>query len=145
MRQVLPVVPAKHNPHDLIFKSCKSLGWLKYKFYLLLCTFKSVLQYNVRMLIPMGEIAIFWFQIHITNGLNCMHRKWHPGNQYMVKSAEHRMRSNLELLPVMNDKSRPHYISALKKVVPYKRILSHQYIFFLHIPNISASFDGIIW
>ena len=26
MRQVLPVVPAKHNPHYLIFKSCKSLG-----------------------------------------------------------------------------------------------------------------------
>lgn len=26
MRQVLPVVPAKHNPHYLIFKSCKSTG-----------------------------------------------------------------------------------------------------------------------
>jgi hypothetical protein len=36
----------------------------------------------------------------------------------MVKSAENRMRSNLELLPVMNVKSRPQYISALKKVVP---------------------------
>jgi hypothetical protein len=35
----------------------------------------------------------------------------------MVKSAENRMRSNLELLPVMNVKSRPQYISALKKVV----------------------------
>ena len=34
------------------------------------------------------EIAIFWFQIHITNGLNSLHRKWHTGNQYMVKSAE---------------------------------------------------------
>ena len=44
----------------------------------------------------MVEIAIFWFQIHITNGLNFMHRKWHTGNQYMVKSAENRMRSNLE-------------------------------------------------
>jgi hypothetical protein len=33
----------------------------------------------------------------------------------MVKSAENRMRSNLELLPVINVKSRPHYISALKK------------------------------
>ena len=33
---------------------------------------------------------------HITNGLNFMHRKWHTGNQYMVKSAENRMRSNLE-------------------------------------------------
>ena len=33
----------------------------------------------------------------------------------MVKSAENRMRSNLELLPVMNVKSRPQYISALKK------------------------------
>jgi hypothetical protein len=32
----------------------------------------------------------------------------------MVKSAENRMRSNLELLPVMNVKSRPQYISALK-------------------------------
>jgi hypothetical protein len=60
----------------------------------------------------MVEIAIFWFQIHITNGLNFMHRKWHTGNQYMVKSAENRMRSNLELLPVMNVKSRPRYISA---------------------------------
>ena len=47
-----------------------------------------------------------------------MHRKRHTGNQYMVKSAENRMRSNLELLPVMNVKSRPQYISALKKVVP---------------------------
>jgi hypothetical protein len=44
-----------------------------------------------------------------------MHRKWHTGNQYMAKSAENRMRSNLELLPVMNVKSRPQYISALKK------------------------------
>jgi hypothetical protein len=56
-------------------------------------------------------IAIFWFQIHITNGLNFMYRKWHTGNQYMVKSAENRMRSNLELLSVMNVKSRPQYIS----------------------------------
>jgi hypothetical protein len=54
----------------------------------------------------MVEIAIFWFQIHITNGLNFMHRKWYTGNQYMVKSAENRMRSNLELLPVTNVKSR---------------------------------------
>jgi hypothetical protein len=52
----------------------------------------------------MVEIAIFWFQIHITNGLNSLHRKWHTGNQYMDKSAENRMRSNLELLPVMNVK-----------------------------------------
>ena len=62
----------------------------------------------------MVEIAIFWFQIHITNGLNFMHRKWHTGNQYMVKSAENWMRSNLELLPVINVKSRPWYISAQK-------------------------------
>jgi hypothetical protein len=53
----------------------------------------------------MVEIVIFWFQIHITNGLNSLHRKWHTGNQYMVKSAENRMRSNLELLPVMNVKN----------------------------------------
>jgi hypothetical protein len=32
MRQVLPVVPAKQNPHYLIFKSCKSFGWLKRNF-----------------------------------------------------------------------------------------------------------------
>ena len=62
----------------------------------------------------MVEIAIFWYQIHITNGLNFMHRKWYTGNQYMVKSAENWMRSNLELLPVINVKSRPRYISALK-------------------------------
>ena len=49
-----------------------------------------------------------------TNGLNSLHRKRHTRNQYMVKSAENRMRSNLELLPVMNVKSRPQYISALK-------------------------------
>jgi hypothetical protein len=66
----------------------------------------------------MVEIAIFWFQIHITNGLNFMHRKWHTGNQYMVQSAENRMRSNLELLPIINVKSRPRYISALKKSRP---------------------------
>ena len=66
----------------------------------------------------MVEIAIFWFQIHITNGLKFMHRKWYTGNQYMVKSAENWMRSNLELLPVINVKSRPRYISALKKDVP---------------------------
>jgi hypothetical protein len=62
----------------------------------------------------MVEIAIFWFHIHITNGLNFMHRKWYTGNQYMVKSAENRMCSNLELLPVINVKSRPRYISAQK-------------------------------
>ena len=44
---------------------------------------------------------------YITNGLNFMHRKWHTGNQYMVKSAENRMRSNLELLPVINVKVVP--------------------------------------
>jgi hypothetical protein len=36
----------------------------------------------------------------------------------MVKSAENRMRSNLELLPIINVKSRPRYISALKKSSP---------------------------
>jgi hypothetical protein len=36
----------------------------------------------------------------------------------MVNSAENRMRSNLELLPVINVKSRSRYISALQKVVP---------------------------
>jgi hypothetical protein len=38
----------------------------------------------------MVEIAIFWFEIHITNSLNFMQRKWHTGNQYIVKSAENR-------------------------------------------------------
>ena len=52
----------------------------------------------------MVEIAIFWFQIHITNGLNSLHRKWHTINQYRVTTAENRMCSNLELLPVMNVK-----------------------------------------
>ena len=52
----------------------------------------------------MLEIAIFWFQIHITNGLNSLHRKWRTGNQYRVTAVEIRMRSNLELLPVMNVK-----------------------------------------
>jgi hypothetical protein len=37
---------------------------------------------------------------HITNGLNSLHRKWYTGNQYMVKSAENRMRSNLKVIPV---------------------------------------------
>ena len=60
----------------------------------------------------MVEIPIFWFQIHITNGLNFMHRKWYTGNQYMAKYAENRMRSNLELLPVTKVKSR--YILAQK-------------------------------
>ena len=67
----------------------------------------------------MVEIAIFWFQIHITYSLNFMHRKWYTGNQYMAKSAENRMRSNMELLPVINVTSRPRYISALNKGVPY--------------------------
>jgi hypothetical protein len=47
---------------------------------------------------------VFWFLIHITNGLNSLHRKWHTGNQYRVKSTENRISSNLELLPVMNVK-----------------------------------------
>jgi hypothetical protein len=72
------------------------------------------------------EIAIFWFQIHITNGLNFMHWKWHTGNQYMVKSAENRMCSYLEILPVINVKSRPRYISALRKRRP--RYISAQKI-----------------
>jgi hypothetical protein len=49
----------------------------------------------------------------------------------MVKSAEKRMRSNLELLPVINVKSRPRYISALTKSRP--RYISEQKI------------DGWIW
>ena len=68
--------------------------------------------------LTMVEIAIFSFRIHMTNGLNFMHRKWHNGNKYMGKSAENRMRSNLELLPVINVKSPPRYISALKKSRP---------------------------
>ena len=36
----------------------------------------------------------------------------------MLKSAENWMRSNLELLPVINVKSRPRYVSALTKVLP---------------------------
>ena len=39
------------------------------------------------------------------------------GNQYMVKSAENRMCSNLELLPVINVKS-PIYLSPKKKSSP---------------------------
>jgi hypothetical protein len=62
----------------------------------------------------MVEIAIFWFQIHMTNGLNFMHWKWYTGNQYMVKSAGNRMRSNLELLPDTNVKCHPRYILAQK-------------------------------
>jgi hypothetical protein len=31
-----------------------------------------------------------------------MHRKWRTKNQYMVKSTENLMRSNLDLFPVMN-------------------------------------------
>ena len=36
----------------------------------------------------------------------------------VITSAENRMHSNLELLPVVNVKRRPQYISALQKVVP---------------------------
>jgi hypothetical protein len=67
----------------------------------LIIVFTSILHLFYRTIIwdevpAMVEITIFWFQIHITNGLNSLHRKWHTGNQYMVKSAENRMRSNLE-------------------------------------------------
>ena len=51
----------------------------------------------------------------------------------MVKSAENRMRSNLELFPVINVKSRPRYISALKKSRP--RYISAQ--------KISTLFDAL--
>jgi hypothetical protein len=54
-------VPAKQNSHYLIFKSCKSLGLLKQKFYLLLCAIWSVLQYNVRMLIQCMKIVSRYF------------------------------------------------------------------------------------
>ena len=36
----------------------------------------------------------------------------------MVKFAENRMRNNLELLPVINVKSRPRCISGLKNLSP---------------------------
>ena len=86
-------------------------AWIKYYY--------NIIYYIIWDEVPtMVEISIFWFQIHITNGLNFMHRKWHTGNQYMVKSAKNRMRSNLELLPVIHVKSRPRYISALKKSRP---------------------------
>jgi hypothetical protein len=54
-------VPAKQNSHYLIFKSCKSLGLLKQKFYLLLCAIWSELQYNVRMLIQCMKIVSRYF------------------------------------------------------------------------------------
>ena len=54
-------MPAKQNSHYLIFKSCKSLGLLKQKFYLLLCAIWSVLQYNVRMLIQCMKIVSRYF------------------------------------------------------------------------------------
>jgi hypothetical protein len=44
----------------------------------------------------------------------------------MVKSAENRMCSYLEILPVINVKSRPRYISALRKRRP--RYISAQKI-----------------
>ena len=53
------------------------------------------------------------YGIHITNGQNSTHRKPIQG-----VSAEIRMHSNLELLTLMNVKSRPRYISTLEKVVP---------------------------
>ena len=81
----------------------------------------------------MVEIAIFSFQIHITNGLNFMHRKWYTGNQYMVKSAENRMRNNLELFPVINVKRRPRYIAALKKKSsPIYRCPKNLYTILMH-------------
>jgi hypothetical protein len=54
-----------------------------------------------------GTKSQLWFQIRITNGLNFMHQKWYTGNQYMVKSAENRMRSNLERWPL--DSPKVHY------------------------------------
>jgi hypothetical protein len=98
-----------NNMHQVYLKSkdwkakqFKVLGEIKTKFLL---PGRYILLWDEVQ--TMVEIAILWFQIHITNALN-------TGNQYMVKSAENRMRSNLELLPVINVKSRPRYISALK-------------------------------
>ena len=86
----------------------------------------------------MVEIAIFWFQIHITNGF--MHRKWHTGNQYMVKSAENRMRSNLELPLVINAKRRPRYISALKKKLsPIYHCPKNLYTILMHWMSVKLS------
>ena len=61
----------------------------------------------------------------------------------MAKSAENRMRSNLELLPVINVKSRPRYISALQKVVPdiYRPKKSQHYFDALNERKIGRSFS----
>jgi hypothetical protein len=47
----------------------------------------------------MVEIAIFWFQIHITYGLNSLNRKWRIGNQYRVTAAEIRHALSRVVIP----------------------------------------------
>ena len=86
LQAIMDIVPA---PLKQLYHICCSLAYTRVG--------RENLQNLIWDEVPtMVEIAIFWFQIHITNGLNSLHQKWHTGNQYMVKSAEYRMRSDLE-------------------------------------------------
>jgi hypothetical protein len=63
----------------------------------------------------------------------------------MVKSAENRMRSNLELLPVINVKSHPRYISAQKVISPTVGGIFLRFDVTSLTPYIGSSFFGFHW
>ena len=121
LREIMPIATLITPPMRL-----KNRGWLvRYRMTEILplnqvttgCVSGHCLSLGIICLYPiiwdevptMVEIAIFWFQIHITNGLNFMHRKWHTGNQYMVKSVT-RIIQSLYYAPAgrCNNDSPPH-------------------------------------
>jgi hypothetical protein len=63
MRQVLPVVPAKHNPHYLIFKSCNSWWWLKQARPWMLVNLKIICQFHAHS-VHQNSVEIYWAEIY---------------------------------------------------------------------------------
>ena len=70
LQAIMDIVPA---PLKQLYHICCSLAYTRVG--------RENLQNLIWDEVPtMVEIAIFWFQIHITNGLNFIHRKWYTGN-----------------------------------------------------------------
>ena len=84
-------ITSRINPRPISSLELKLSGW-----YWCLGLIRDVIRkepYNMGRSPNYGRNSNIF---HITNGLNSLHRKWYTGNQYMVKSAENRMCSNLE-------------------------------------------------
>jgi hypothetical protein len=156
MRQVLPVVPAKQNPHYLIFKSCKSFGWLKRNFTYFCglfrvycstmqgCPFHLLKQARPWMFANLKIICQFHAHSVHQNSVEIFRAEIYRRQLFLGPNL---VSFNRTL--VISWSLRRHIVRVSprkqKVVLVNERFLDHQYIFFLGISNISVRFAGIIW